>query len=121
MKKPLPVKVVEALGWVYVALAVMLWAMVMMSVFKNRIEWPEPLVIIFVCLCWMMLPVGMVLSLRTFVPTFIKSVLLWFFWSPFVPRRRVTMHIEDLTDRVKEWSHGTRLDFNRKLEEWYNA
>ena len=56
-----------------------------------------------------------------FVPTFIKSVFLWFFWSPFVPRRRVTMHIEDLTDRVKEWSQGTRLDFNRKLSDWYNA
>ena len=73
MKKPLTVKVVEALGWVYVALAVMLWAMVMMSVFKNRIEWPEPLVIIFVCLCWMMLPVGMVLSLR-------KGKRDWFLW-----------------------------------------
>ena len=57
----------------------------------------------------------------SFVPTFIKSVFLWFFWSPFVPRRRVTMHIEDLTDRVKEWSSLTRLEFNRKLEEWYNA
>ena len=56
----------------------------------------------------------------SFVPTFIKSVFLWFFWSPFVPRRRVTMHIEDLTDRVKEWSKLTRLEFNRKLEEWYN-
>ena len=56
-----------------------------------------------------------------FVPTFIKSVFLWFFWSPFVPRRRVTIHIEDLTDRVKEWSSLTRLEFNRKLEEWYNA
>ena len=56
-----------------------------------------------------------------FVPTFIKSVLLWFFWSPFVRRRRVTMHVEDLTDRVKEWSNLTRLEFNRKLEEWYNA
>ena len=56
-----------------------------------------------------------------FVPTFIKSVLLWFFWSPFVSRRRVTMHVEDLTDRVKEWSNLTRLEFNRKLEEWYNA
>ena len=55
-----------------------------------------------------------------FVPTFIKSVFLWFFWSPFVPRRRVTMHIEDLTDRVKEWSQGTRLEFNAKLNEWYN-
>ncbi len=57
----------------------------------------------------------------SFVPTFIKSVFLWFFWSPFVPRRRVTMHIEDLTDRVKEWSKLTRLEFNRKLEDWYNA
>ena len=56
----------------------------------------------------------------SFVPTFIKSVLLWFFWAPFVPRRRVTMHVEDLTDRVKEWSKLTRLEFNRKLEEWYN-
>ena len=57
----------------------------------------------------------------SFVPTFIKSVFLWFFWAPFVPRRRVTMHIEDLTDRVKEWSKLTRLEFNRKLENWYNG
>ena len=57
----------------------------------------------------------------SFVPAFIKSVFLWIFWSPFVPRRRVTMHVEDLTDRVKEWSKLTRLEFNRKLEEWYNA
>ena len=57
----------------------------------------------------------------SFVPTFIKSVFLWFFWAPFVPRRRVTMHVEDMTERVKEWSKLTRLEFNRKLEEWYNA
>ena len=57
----------------------------------------------------------------SFVPTFIKSVFLWFFWAPFVPRRRVTMHVEDMTDRVKEWSKLTRLEFNRKLEERYNA
>ena len=56
-----------------------------------------------------------------FVPTFLKSVLLWFCWSPFVPRRRVTMHVEDLTDRVKEWAALTRLEFNRRLEAWYNA
>ena len=55
-----------------------------------------------------------------FVPTFIKGVLLWFFWSPFVRRRRVTMHVEDITDRVKEWSKGTRLEFNAKLSAWYN-
>lgn len=45
---------------------------------------------------------------------------VWLCPGGFVPRRRVTMHIEDLTDRVKEWSKLTRLEFNRKLEEWYN-
>ena len=59
-------------------------------------------------------------SSPAFVPTLVKSVWLWFFWSPFVPRRRVTMHVEDLTDRVKEWSRGTRLEFNAKLNDWYN-
>ena len=57
----------------------------------------------------------------SFVPTFAKSVFLWFFWSPFVPRRRVKMHVEDLTGRVREWSRGTRLEFNGKLNEWYNG
>ncbi|MBQ6339672.1 MAG: MFS transporter [Kiritimatiellae bacterium] len=56
-----------------------------------------------------------------FVPTLAKSVILWLFWAPFVRRRRVTMHVEDLTARVKEWAQGTRLDFNRRLEAWYNA
>jgi 1-acyl-sn-glycerol-3-phosphate acyltransferase len=56
-----------------------------------------------------------------FVPTFIKSVLLWFFWAPFVSRRRVGMHIEDITSRVVEWSKLTRLEFNARLNEWYNA
>ena len=55
-----------------------------------------------------------------FVPTLATSLLLWFFWSPFVPRRRVTMHVEDLTDRAREWARGKRLDFNRELEKWYN-
>ena len=57
-----------------------------------------------------------------FVPTFVKSVLLWFFVSPFVPRRKVTMHIEDLTERVKSWAATlTRLEFNAKLNDWYNG
>jgi len=30
------------------------------------------------------------------------------------------MHVEDITDRVKEWAQGTRLEFNAKLNEWYN-
>ena len=56
-----------------------------------------------------------------FVPTFIKSVFLWFFWSPFVRRRRVEMHVEDVTSLVVEWSKLSRLEFNAKLNEWYNA
>ncbi len=55
-----------------------------------------------------------------FVPTFIKSILLWLFVAPLRPRRRVTIHIENLTSRVLEWSRGTRLEFNAQLETWYN-
>ncbi len=57
-----------------------------------------------------------------FVPTLVKSVLLWFFVSPFKRRRAVTMHVEDLTDRVRAWAAtDTRLAFNAKLTAWYNA
>ena len=56
-----------------------------------------------------------------FVLTFVKSVFLWFFVSPFVPRRRVTMQIENLTARTREWARLSRLEFNRELEKWYNA
>ena len=55
-----------------------------------------------------------------FVLTLLGGVVLWFFVAPFVPRRRVTMHVEDLTDRVKEWSQLTRIEFNRRLELFYN-
>ena len=55
-----------------------------------------------------------------FVPTFVRSVLLWLFVSPFVPRRKVTMHVEDLTDRVVAWAKLPRLAFNQRLEAWYN-
>ena len=56
-----------------------------------------------------------------FVPTFVKSVFLWLFWAPFVPRRRVTMHVEDLTGIVREWAKLPRLEFNARLNGWYNA
>ena len=55
-----------------------------------------------------------------FAVTLVKSILLWFFVSPFKPRRKVSMQVEDLTERVKEWSQLTRLEFNRHLEMWYN-
>ena len=57
-----------------------------------------------------------------FVPTLVRSVLLWFFVAPFTRRRKVAMHLENLTERVKTWSATlTRLDFNRQLEAWYNG
>ena len=33
----------------------------------------------------------------------------------------MTMHVEDITDRVKEWAESTRPGFNAKLDGWYNA
>ena len=60
-------------------------------------------------------------SSPSFVPTFVKSVLLWLVGAPFAPCRRVTMHVEDITGRIREWSRLSRRDFNRKLEEWYNS
>ena len=60
-------------------------------------------------------------SSPAFVPTFLKGIFHWFFITPFVPRRPVTMHVEDLTDRVRTWSRLTRLEFNRELEKWYNG
>ena len=54
-----------------------------------------------------------------FVPTLIRSVFLWFFVAPFRPQRKVTMHVEDLTGRVREWSRLERRAFNCELERWY--
>ena len=54
------------------------------------------------------------------VPTMVKSIALWMFAVPFMKRRPVTIHIENLTDRAREWSKLSRLEFNRRLEEWYN-
>jgi len=58
-------------------------------------------------------------SSPSLVPTLVKSVLLWPLCLVTGRRRAVTMHVEDLTDRVREWSGGTRLEFNGKLEAWY--
>jgi len=49
----------------------------------------------------------------------LKSVSLWLFAVPFMRRRPVTIHVEDLTNRVREWSQLTRLEFNGRLEQWY--
>ena len=60
-------------------------------------------------------------SSPNFVLTFIRSIFLWLFVAPFVPRRKVTMHVENLTARAREWSKLARLEFNRELENWYNT
>ena len=41
-------------------------------------------------------------------------------WKPTL-RRHVSMHFEDMTEQVAEWSQLERRAFNEKLEEWYNA
>lgn len=57
----------------------------------------------------------------SFGPTLVRSVLLWLFVAPFVPRRKVTMRFEDVTDRIRAWAAELpRLAFNRRLEDWYN-
>jgi len=60
-------------------------------------------------------------STPAFLPTLLRGVLHWLFICPFVPRRKVTMHVEDMTERVRTWSaEFSRVDFNRRLEMWYN-
>ncbi|MBR4251085.1 MAG: MFS transporter [Kiritimatiellae bacterium] len=54
-----------------------------------------------------------------FVPTLLRSAFLWLFAVPFMRRRRVTLHLEDITDRVAAWAALPRAEFNRRLEEWF--
>lgn len=55
-----------------------------------------------------------------FTWTFVKAVLLWlpmFFWR----RRKVTLHFENITDKLKSWAPEGRKAFNDLLEKWYDA
>lgn len=56
-----------------------------------------------------------------FGPTLLKSVGRWFGCLVTRRRRRVDLHFEDLTERVRTWADLPRIEFNRKLEDWYNA
>lgn len=62
---------------------------------------------------------------RTSTPPFgltlLKSTGLWLACLVTRRRRRVDMTFEDLTGRVRDWAALPRVEFNRKLEEWYNA
>ena len=62
---------------------------------------------------------------RTTTPSFgltlVKSIGLWLVCLVTRRRRPVDMTFEDLTERVCAWANLPRLEFNRKLEEWYNA
>ena len=55
-----------------------------------------------------------------FALTLLKSVCLWPLCLVTGRQREVTMHFEDLTERVRTWSSQSRLDFNRAFENWYN-
>ena len=56
-----------------------------------------------------------------FGPTLLKSFGLWLLCLVAHRRRLVDMAFEDLTERVRAWAVLPRVEFNRKLEEWYNA
>ena len=62
---------------------------------------------------------------RTTTPSFgltlFKSIGLWLVCLVTRRRRTVDMAFEDLTERVCAWAGLPRLEFNRKLEEWYNV
>lgn len=55
-----------------------------------------------------------------FVKTLIKAVLIWPA-SLFRRRRSVTIHAENITASVVEWSKLPRVEFDRMLERWYDA
>lgn len=55
-----------------------------------------------------------------FALTFVKAIFLWF-GTWFRRRRAVTIHFEDLTERVAEWAKDGRQAFNAALERWYDA
>lgn len=55
-----------------------------------------------------------------FTLTFVKAVLKWFV-TFFRRRRQVTIHFENITDRVRGWTDSGRQKFNDLLEKWYDA
>ena len=57
----------------------------------------------------------------SFGPTLLKSIGLWLVCLVTRRRRSVEMTFEDLTDQVKDWTALPRVEFNRKLEDWYNV
>ena len=64
MKKPLPVKIVEALGWTYVALAVLGLLCAVVDVGSATMDSFDRILICLFCLAPIVLSVGMLVSLR---------------------------------------------------------
>ena len=55
-----------------------------------------------------------------YVRTFIKSMFLWMI-AGFRRKRKVSIHFEDLTARCKGWSSLGKVEFNDKIENWYDS
>ena len=72
MKKPLPVRIVEALGWLYVVLAVVIMG-VTPFYYLSRGEFPEAAMSGVASLCALALPAALVLALR-------QGRRAWFIW-----------------------------------------
>lgn len=55
-----------------------------------------------------------------FLSTLVLGIIIWPF-SLFRRRRKVSIYMEDVTEKVQEWSKGTRQEFDKALETWYDA
>lgn len=72
MKKPLPVRIVEALGWLYVILAVILMGASLLY-YLSRGDFPEAAMSGVSFVCFLALPAALVLALR-------QGRRAWFVW-----------------------------------------
>lgn len=52
------------------------------------------------------------------LPTLFKVLLTG---KIFQKRRKVNLEVVNITEQVKEWSQGEKLDFNKSLERFYNV
>ncbi|MEG1794823.1 MAG: hypothetical protein RR257_07380, partial [Rikenellaceae bacterium] len=54
------------------------------------------------------------------LPTLFKSLLTCLFVLVFKKRRVVTLDLYNITDEVKQWAQGDKIEFNKSLESLYN-
>jgi len=56
-----------------------------------------------------------------FAMVLLWGIVLWLFVNPFRAKRKVRIEAVDQTETLREWSALTRIEFNTRLNDWYNA